>query len=87
METIYKYCVASQGDFTLEMPAGAEILDVQVQKGIPQMWALVEMGAPTEKRKFTIFGTGFPMPEAKRDYIGTFQMHNGALVWHLFEIL
>ncbi|GAJ02446.1 unnamed protein product, partial [marine sediment metagenome] len=42
-----------------------------------------------ETRYFRLSGTGHPLGEDYLriiDYIGTFQMENGALMFHLFEI-
>ncbi len=70
------------------MPIGAKILTVQTQNDIPCLWALVDPQAETEGRNIEIFGTGHPVLSdlgTAREYIGTFQMHNGTLVFHVFE--
>ena len=82
MKKIYKYNIAI-GDFEVEMQDCATILDVQVQDGVPVMWALIDTNEKMIKREFTIVGTGHDCQVAPKDYIGTFQM--GMLVWHLFE--
>jgi hypothetical protein len=33
-----------------------------------------------------MYGTGHDMPDDPGQYVGTFQMHGGALVFHLFEV-
>jgi hypothetical protein len=76
---------------TVMIPAGAKLLDVQVQKGpmqehCAQLWALCDENAPKEQRHIAIYGTGNPMPDEPGDYIATFQMHGGALVFHAFEV-
>jgi len=40
MKTIFKYKLAGLVSQTIEMPVGAEILDIPVQNGIPCIWAL-----------------------------------------------
>lgn len=88
MRTIWKFPVKVDDLFELVMPKGARVLSVQNQ-GIngPQMWAIVDSKAPTERRRFRIFGTGHPMGgDEALDYVGTFQASGGALVWHLFEV-
>ena len=69
--------------FGLDLPAGAEILDVQMQHGHTQLWALVDPQAPTQRRDFQIVGTGRPVA-ADLQYVGTWQDHDGVFVWHLF---
>ena len=87
MQTIYKYAVTMSDTFTLAMPANAQVLSVQVQHGHPQLWALVDPDAPKQPRTFRVVGTGHPMEDAGRcRFIGTFQVENGYLVFHLFEV-
>lgn len=52
MKTIWKFPVPTtdQGA-VLEMPKGAEVLTVQTQGAEPQLWAVVDPTADTEKRK------------------------------------
>lgn len=86
MNTIWKYPVPINDYFELEMPQGAEILTVQMQYNEPQLWALVDKMAPRETRSFRLAGTGHPIDDPRLDYIGTVQMMEGQLVWHIFEI-
>ena len=89
MLTIFKYPVPAEDHFTLEMPKGAKILTVQAQRGNPQLWAMVDSETKKEKRYFRLAGTGHPLGDDYLkiiNYIGTFQMGNGVLVFHLFEI-
>ena len=90
MLTIYKYPVLyMENHFTLELPKNAKILTVQTQKGNPQLWAMVDSETEKETRHFRLAGTGHPLGEDYLriiNYIGTFQMGNGELVFHLFEV-
>ena len=85
MRTIYKYPLEGTDEQIVLMPRGAEILCVQVQNGIPCLWADIstENAQEREKRYIRIIGTGHELPKAVMKYIGTFQM--GALVFHVFE--
>lgn len=87
---ILKWSLAITDKQTLRLPAGAKILTVQLQYGTPQLWALCDeaMAARYGKtsRYISIYGTGNPMPDDPGEYIATFQMEGGALVWHVFEI-
>lgn len=85
---IYKYEVRMVDRFTISLPAGAELLDVQNQFGTPQLWALVDPSASSSERTFRLAGTGHPIDESDGlFYVGSFQMQGGALVFHLFEVL
>ena len=83
MKTIWKWTL--QPETTIDTPHGAKLLAVQEQHGEPQLWALVDPGAETEKRTFRVYGTGHDLPDDPGQYVGTFQMHGGALVFHVFE--
>jgi len=72
----------------IKMPLDAEILCVQVQNEIPCMWAIVNIGNDLENRFFRVVATGEILQKEYldvREYIGTFQLNEGALVFHLFE--
>ncbi len=90
MRTIYKYPLGnapSQRPFAIEMPAGAEILTVQVQRRQACIWALVDPTAETETREFYLAETGRLLDLAgDGQYIDTFQLEQVGLVWHLFEV-
>lgn len=84
--TVWKYRVPELQRFSLRMPIGARPLTVQVQGPDVQMWALVDPDAPAESREFVVVGTGFePMTDVGQ-HVGTFQLHGGALVFHVFEV-
>ena len=84
---IWKWTLAMKDVQTLELPSGAGILSVQIQGDMPQLWALCNNSTVLkEKRHIAIYGTGNPMPDDPGEYIATFQMHGGALVFHAFEV-
>ena len=58
---IYKYPVILEERFELDIPEGAEILSVQMQRGKPKLWALVDPDINKVKREFLIIGTGNPI--------------------------
>jgi hypothetical protein len=88
---IWKYDLRARlfDDITVSMPTGARVLCVQVQQGVPRLWALVDTEAPVKARSFRIVGTGHVLGDDADvwRYIGTFQLHRGALVFHVFEVL
>jgi hypothetical protein len=87
MKTIHKYPLLLNYEVALSMPKGAVPLCVQVQYKSPCLWALVDDQAGTELRTFRIAGTGHPLNEEQTlVYVGTFQMMEGSLVFHVFEV-
>lgn len=82
--TIWKFSLDPSG--LIKLPIDAKILCVQSQYNLPYIWAIVDEKKPTETRQFRIFGTGFNIPEnIELEYIDTFQLNNGTLVFHVFE--
>ena len=69
------------------MPEGARLLTVQIQDGMPQLWALVDEKAPIIDRTIATYGTGNSLPDGYLgEYIGTYQFGGGALVFHVFDL-
>ena len=84
---VFKYILQVTDKQTLMMPAGAKLLDVQIQGEKCCIWALCDPAAPEVPRHLAIYGTGNPMPDECGEYIATFQMYGGSLVFHAFEIV
>lgn len=82
MKTIWKFEPVLEVSQAISMPAGAEILSVQVQNGEPCIWAKVDRDAPLVPRLIEIVGTGHYAPD--HPYIGTVQ--TGEFVWHFFDL-
>ena len=88
MNTIWKFPVEITPEFEIEAPI-VRFLAVQVQGAIvqaPYIWAEVDPNSKiVRKFKFYVRGTGHPMEDAaNKPYFGTFQLHGGALVFHVF---
>jgi hypothetical protein len=86
--TVYKYELKLTDEQSVNLPKGAEVLTIQVQHDTPCLWAMVDPNAPKEARFFETFGTGHVIRTdmgVERSYIGTYQIHDGALVFHVFE--
>lgn len=85
MRTIFKYQFCIDDTIRVVMPMQSKVLSIQVQRGEPTMWALVETDLPKVTREFRVRGTGHEIGDDCGPFIGTFQLHDGALVFHLFE--
>jgi len=89
MITIYKYSILLKDNFEIEMPVGATVLSFQVQRSVPCIWVQVNTNMPLEKRRFALKGTGHNLDNITEEiekYIGTIQLENGGLIFHLFEL-
>jgi len=87
MKTIYKYTL-DPGNLKIQMPIDAKILTAQGQNDQICIWAEVDPDSLTEEVIFEVFGTGHEMPTGMgidREYIGTAQIHNGSLVFHVYR--
>jgi len=88
MHTIWKYPIPVDDTFELALPHGARFLAVQNQRQEPQAWFLVDPKATKQTRRFALAGTGHPIADADQlTHLGTFQLRDGFLVFHLFEYL
>ncbi len=87
--TIWKFPLYVTDAQTIPVPQGAKFLAVQVQAGEPCLWAMVNPDAPKVPVEIRIHGTGHALPDDSThyDYIGTFQLDSGALVFHVFRVL
>lgn len=88
MKSIWKFPLQDQpGRQIVEMPKGARILSLQMQRGVPTIWALVDLPTIEDElpcQAFFIYGTGWEMPDSPGDYVGTYQSVSGRYVWHVF---
>ena len=84
---VWKFPFEVADEFYLRMPAGAEILHVDVQSGQPCLWVLVDSDRPTVARGFRLAGTGHTIGDYSPawKFVGTFLVHGGALVFHLWD--
>lgn len=99
MTTVWRYPVEIADDQVIDMPAGAEILHVarrenhHVMLGFagPQdaieLWARVDPDAPVEPRHICVVGTGHWLGDDPVIHLGSVQVAEGRLVFHVFERL
>lgn len=84
-ERVYKYDLPIGDWISVRMPEGAQALCVQTQHGAPQLWARVDIERPPVVHHFRMVGTGHDLGTNVGRYVGTVQLHDGALVFHVFE--
>lgn len=85
MKTVWKFQLTVASYQRIEVPVGGEILTVQCQEGSPCLWILVDPKMAKEFVHVMIYGTGHEIPSwyVKANYIGTFQLSEGKLVFHV----
>lgn len=90
MTTIYKYPLDLIELNEIDMPEQAEILSIQLQNGVPCIWAMVSPDFPKEKRAIRMIGTGHEVnPCEPLQFIDTIQFYPDpwtCIVFHFFEI-
>jgi hypothetical protein len=88
MQRVFKYRLEINDVVVLYLPKDAKVLTVQAQNDVPCIWAAVNPAMQElEKRTLRIAGTGHAIvDEIVGDYVGTFQLCNGKLVYHVFEV-
>lgn len=92
MRSIYKYQLETTDIQTINVPKltgeesfKAQVLSVDTQSEIPCVWCLVDTEEKKQQVKIRIVGTGNPMPMlSKNDYLGTYNLHDGKMVFHVF---
>lgn len=84
--TIWKYALAIEDEQVLELREGADALCVEVQRGVPCLWVLLDPAAPRQRRLILTAGTGHQRNDlAGERYIGTYLFAHENLVFHVFD--
>jgi len=87
MKQIFKYQLASQLN-PIKLPIHSKVLSFQAQNNNPCIWVMLDpMQTETEERTFILVPTGIKFFEGDSKYIGTTQLNDGGIVFHLFEVL
>ena len=83
MRSIYKYSLLNP--YTKIEGHIEKLLDVQIQNGVPVIWAIVDTELINRKFYIYCYGTGWELNEVeiRGDYLGTIQDDEG-YVWHYF---
>ncbi len=71
------------GTHALTMPTGARLLRAAEQSGRAFVWAEVDPDAATVERIVFVVGTGWPFVGG--EYVDSFDMADGTLVFHLYD--
>jgi len=83
MKTIYKYPLKVADMQIIELPPSSVPLTVQIQKGIPCLWAEVDTeDCVKQKIEFQTYRTGHPITDNLSEYLSTYQYVD--LVFHVY---
>lgn len=83
--TIWKFPLRIIDVQVIQMPSGAKILAAANQSGVLCIWAKVNPANASELRTIEIVGTGIPVDDYQRQFIGTVVIE--PFVWHVFELI
>lgn len=88
MKSIFKYELPINGISKVIMPEGAKILKISQQGIGVYIWALIDTEAFHHEYRFRIIGTGHPIEEEESslEFVETFMMNGGQLVFHVFKM-
>lgn len=82
---IYKHELEVTDAQTVRIPKGSVLLSVQDQGDALCLWFLCDITQEDAARYVYIVGTGNPANGVEHStYVGTVQMMDGRLVWHVF---
>lgn len=87
MMTIWKWpvTITDDGSFTVDVPEGTRFIHVAQQRGEGvNVWGVVDPDKPIRARRLHVYGTGHPIDGVPGEYLGTFMIHGGVLVFHVF---
>ena len=85
MRTIWKFPVPFSGG-NIIMPKGAKVLTLQMQYGVPTLWAEVDPDATIDEiHHLVVYGTGHLIDPGAGNYLGTFQ--EPPFVWHAYDTI
>jgi hypothetical protein len=85
MQVIWKTILKVAEHQEIIVPAQSELLTVREQYDKPCLWFKCDPALPKVTRQIQMVGTGHEH-ESIGKYIGTFFMHDGDLVFHVFEV-
>jgi len=86
MLRIFKYTLDTIDEQVIKLPEFYKILSLKVQNNTPRLYVLINDKIEEEKEiRIRIYGTGHPVDEVG-EFIGTYQLSNGQLVFHAFIV-
>jgi len=86
LQVIWKETLEITDTQEIELPVCSEIMCVQSQKGAVVVYYKCDSDTHLkDTHVITLVGTGHHIPSDSGKYVGTVQLHEGALVLHVFS--
>ena len=85
--TIWKQTLQPTDVQEIMIPEGAEMLSAREQLDHICVWFRCDPSRRLRPRKLAIVGTGHPAPDSIARFLGTASLHNGELMFHVFELV
>ena len=87
MKKVFKYELEIKDIQTIKSFGSFEPLCIQMQNDRPVLYALVDDESVIKKYRFVTYGTGHDVNPfvTKENYIGTYMICRGELVFHVFK--
>jgi hypothetical protein len=80
---VWKFVIGvGTGEQRVQMPKGAKLLSIQLQDGVPAIWALCDPSSPSVARRIKAYGTGDDVAPSL-PFVATLQI--GLAVLHYFD--
>lgn len=85
-QSVWKYPLKMADEQIIEVPFGAAPLKVTMQGDEPCLWMLENPVVEKTTKKVHIRGTGYAVDDfiSRSDYVDSFMLDDGALVFHVF---
>jgi hypothetical protein len=82
---IHKFPLSVVGEQKIQISPGAWILSLQVQNGVPTIYAMVDPKDEKKDRDIMMYSTDKPIDNIyNHEFLGTVQLPNG-FVFHYFQ--
>ena len=87
MRKVFKYDIPIDDRPSVSLPKGAQILSIGLHGLNIKLWALVDPAETViEVHQLRVAGTGHAIVDGNLVFLGTVIFHDGALVFHVFEV-
>ena len=83
---IWKYELQVENEQEVDIPKAHTVLTVAIQNDAPCIWVEVDDSFETIPVKFITLGTGHVVNRNVDKYIGSYQLHGGELVFHVYTV-
>lgn len=84
-DTVWKFELKLTDEQTIVVTEDARILSAQMQFDKLCVWVRLNPQTPQQQRRIFVHGTGHDVSHYAGRHLGTVQIGNGTLVFHVFE--